>query len=398
MRILIANDQHWPMKSGVATVARLLALNLAKRGHEVLVIAPSQTGKKYSDEDENYRIVRMGSIGFPKRDNFRVSAPGRAEIRGIIRGFGPDIVHIHTQGLVGLTTMNVAHKLGIPVIATNHLMGVNITGTVKALQPFGRSIDWLVFDHSLKLYHNADYIIMPTQMAIDMFDLSKIKVPVKPQSNGIDLSRFKPGPVPDNIYKKFDLPKEKKIVGYLGRVDAEKHLHVILEAAPKILAANPDTHFLFVGTGNDLKDLHDLAKKLKIEKHVTFTGRVDDDDIDYLFRAIDVYIMPSPAELQSMSTMEAMASGKPIVAANKGATPELCQEGKNGFLFELDDEQVLADRVIKLLNDNELRKRFGEASVKIAASHNINTVIKQFEKLYKEVIARKKKTISGQSS
>ena len=83
MRILIANDQHWPMKSGVATAARTQAQGLSSLGHTVMVVAPSQTGRGYQERDENYDITRIRSFGLPFRKNLRVSVTYDREMRRI---------------------------------------------------------------------------------------------------------------------------------------------------------------------------------------------------------------------------------------------------------------------------------------------------------------------------
>jgi glycosyltransferase involved in cell wall biosynthesis len=387
VKILLANDQHWPMLSGPATVVRLLARTLAVRGHKVLVLAPSQTGWRYGETDENYRIERLPSFSpFIRRDNLRISPIYAAEIRGLLRGFQPDVVHIHTPGGVGLTTLHEARKLDLPIAATNHLMGINIYGTLKWLKPFKRPINHLTRNDLLKLYKNADRIIMPTQLAIDQFNLAKIKAPVSAISNGINLEKFHPGKASPAIYQKFHLPTDKPIVSYLGRLDSEKHLPVILRAAPRILAAISGMHFLFVGTGNDAEHLKKLAEAANLSGCAHFTGRVDDDDMAELHRVGRVYVMPSPAELQSVSTLEAMASGQPIVAADAGALPELCQNGQNGLLFPVDDDEKLADGVIKILSNPDLRKKFAARSLEIARTHDIKNVIKQFERIYRAAI------------
>ena len=94
MKILIASDLHWPVLNGVATFSRNLALGLAARGHEVIVIAPSQDGKKSIEVDGDYTIYRVRSTIFPFYQNFRISPTPQLEVRKIIQEFEPDIIHI----------------------------------------------------------------------------------------------------------------------------------------------------------------------------------------------------------------------------------------------------------------------------------------------------------------
>ena len=385
MRILIANDQHWPMVSGVATATRALARGLAARGHEVLVIAPSQTGRRYEEMDGNYRIIRTRSVPIPFRQNLRIAIELQNEFKKILETFQPDIVHVHTQLTVGLTALRMARKLGIPVVATNHVMPENILDNLKILLPLARPINHIMKEYGILLYKGAEHIVMPTQSAIDMFNLQGMDIPFTPMSNGIDLKEFKPGTVPKAFKQRFGLPLDKPIVTYLGRLDKEKHVSVLLRAMVHV-RQQLDAHTLIVGQGNDMDDLRELAKNLGLQAHVTFTGLVDEKDKPMIQRCATVYVMPSPAELQSLATLEAMASGQPLVAVNAGALPELCHDGKNGFLYDLDDDHQMADKLLVILQDKTLRQRMSRESVKIASRHDIEHVIDKFEEIYRDVI------------
>ena len=102
MRILIASDLHWPTMNGIATFGRNLAYGLAERGHEVIVVAPSQTGKKGVETDGNHQVVRTASVVFPFYQNLRVSLSPNREINRLTKTFKPDIIHLQTPLGVGL--------------------------------------------------------------------------------------------------------------------------------------------------------------------------------------------------------------------------------------------------------------------------------------------------------
>lgn len=214
----------------------------------------------------------------------------------------------------------------------------------------------------------------------------KITVPMAPVSNGIDLGRFTNEAAPASLYKKFGVPKDAQIVGYIGRLDAEKHLSVLVQAFKRVSVALPSTHLLVVGDGTDAPHLKQLVKRLGLQKNVTFTGKVSDEDLVLLHRVADVYCMPSPAELQSIATLEAMASGKPIVAVDAGALKELCQHERNGFLCEQDNDEQIAQGITTLLKDDELRAQYASESLAIAQTHDLQTTLHQFEKIYSDLV------------
>ena len=172
---------------------------------------------------------------------------------------------------------------------------------------------------------------------------------------------------------------------YIGRIDAEKHLGVLLEAFAKI--TNSGRHLLVVGDGTDIERQKNLAYELGIDHQTTFTGRVRDDEIIALHKVGDVFAMPSPAELQSIATLEAMASGKPVVAVDAGALGELCRDGENGVLCAKDDVDGIAAALEAILGDDKLCAAYGKASLEIAKKHDIAYTLDRFEQIYSQVIA-----------
>ncbi len=385
MKILIAADLHWPTINGVATASRTLAKGLSDRGHEVLVIAPSQTGRGYEEYDGNYLIKRTASVPFPFYQNFRISPTSQLEVRKIIREFEPDVIHVQMALFLGFVSRNYAIKYDIPLVATNHAMPENLMDNIRLLAPISKPIQRLMVEYGARFHARADYITMPTQSAIDMFGEDRVDSPVKAISNGIDLSRFQPTDAPADIYKKFGLSKSKQIVTYIGRVDAEKHLEVLIRAFAQINAK--DRHLLVVGDGTDMEHLRNLVYSLGLDDDVTFAGRVSDDEIVELHKVGVLYAITSPVELQSIAALEAMASGKPIVAVNAGALGELCQDGVNGYLVEKDNVEQVAAAIDKILSDTKLQKQFAKQSLAIASSHDIVHTLEQYEAIYRQVIA-----------
>ncbi len=387
MKILIASDLHYPTINGVATFSRNLARGLASRGHEVLVIAPSQTGKRYKEVDGNHAIFRTASVPFPFYQNFRISPNPTREVKKIISDFDPDVIHIQMVMWIGMAAMKYGNKYGIPIVSTNHAMPENLMDNLKVLAPVSRPINYILKAYGARFHSKADFVTLPTQAAIDMFGASdKIEVPMAAVSNGIDLGRFTPSKAPASLYEKFGLPTDAPIVTYIGRLDAEKHLHVLVRAFRLIHESRPDVHMLIVGDGTDASNLRSLVKEFDLQEKVTFTGKVSDEDLVDLHKVGSVFCMPSPAELQSIATLEAMASGQPIVAIDAGALKELCQDGRNGFLCRQDDFEQIAESLTRILNDDEMQKRFAAESLAIAQTHDLQTTLARFEQIYTDLI------------
>jgi glycosyltransferase involved in cell wall biosynthesis len=389
MKILISADLYWPTLNGVSTAARTLANGLSAYGHEVLVIAPSQTGKKHIEKDGNTTIARCSSVIFPFYQNFRICPYPNLEVKKIIKDFRPDVIHLMGFLMISQAAMKYGQKFEIPIVSTNHAMPENLMDNLKRLAPLSRPINYVMKEYIVRFHKKTDYFTMPTQSALDIFKLStkKLKIPVEAVSNGIDLSRFSVGKASGDVIDKFKIPTNKPIVSYIGRVDAEKHISVLVDAFSRLIKKH-DVQLLIVGKGTELENLQNYAKYLGVDKNVIFTGGVTDEDLVELHKVGTVFMMPSPVELQSIVMLEAMASGKPVVAVDAGPLKELCQDGRNGILCELDNDEKIADALLKIISDPAMQKRFGEESVKIASEHDLDKTIRRYEQIYKSVIKK----------
>ena len=227
---------------------------------------------------------------------------------------------------------------------------------------------------------------MPTASALDLFNLKRIEAPTLAISNGINLDQFQPVPAPKELYEKFSIPQDKNIIGYLGRLDNEKHIDTVVRAFAELVETRDDIHLLLVGAGNAEALLRRLVGEFGIEDRVTFTGLASEEDWPILHRIPTIYTMPSPNELQSIATLEAMASGKPIIAVDAGALSELCHDKENGFLVAVDSSDEFKQSIATILDSLELLKKFQAESVAIAKTHDENIVMPQFEALYEAVI------------
>lgn len=395
MKILIAADLHWPTINGVATFSRNLAQGLAARGHEVIVIAPSQrrTGLTEEEWDNNYLIKRTMSVPFPFYQNFRISVSPRREVKRIMEEFEPDVVHIQMLLGIGQATMRYAKMYNIPVVTTNHAIPENLMDNIRLLAPVSGPINKLITEYGARFHAKADHVTMPTQAAIDMLTKGRDDlpdIPIEAVSNGIDLSRFTPTKAKKATYDTFGIPTDRPVVSYIGRLDSEKHISVLIDAFYQVQQTiSKPVHLLIVGFGTESERLENQVYQLGIHDEVTFTGRVSDEEIVELHKVGDVFCMPSPAELQCIAALEAMASGKPVVAVDAGAVGELCQTERNGFLCEKDDVTQIANALQTLLLDDAMRKRFGEESLAIAKTHDIAYTLERFEKIYSNLIGSK---------
>jgi len=384
MKIVIAADTYFPHMNGAANFARRLAYYLNRNGHQIIVIAPSETSKNEWREVDGIPVFGVRSLPVIIYKDFRWSPPflAKNQIEQIMKKFSPDVVHIQSHFFICYTVFRIAKSLGFPVIGTNHFMPENLTHYLKlkgAAEKMFSNLGWRYFK---TVFEKLDAITTPTRSAAKLLEVIGLNREILPISCGIDLEIFKPSNNGDYLKKKYNLPQKKTFL-YIGRIDKEKKVDVLIRAFKKALETI-DAHFVIAGKGAEVEKLKELTQELGLKNNITFTGFVPDRDLPNLYRVADCFVIAGIAELQSIVTMEAMASGLPVIAVNEMALPELVHDKENGFLFENGNEEQIADDMKKMFTNDDLRKRMSEKSLDIIKEHDIKKVLPIFEKLYKE--------------
>jgi glycosyltransferase involved in cell wall biosynthesis len=196
----------------------------------------------------------------------------------------------------------------------------------------------------------------------------------------MDLSRFHPDNDSGVFKLEYGIPEQPTYM-YVGRLDAEKRVDELIRALP-LVRRSVDARLVIVGDGHECRHLIALAERERVQEYVIFTGFVEDEDLPEAYAASDVFCNAGIAELQSIVTMEAMATGKPVVATKAGALPHLVHDGVNGHLFEPGDVNALASRLAEVFSDTERRAEMGRKSLDIIACHGISETLAAFEELY----------------
>ena len=210
MKIVIATAVYYPMINGVAVFSHNLAIGLAKRGHEVLVLAPSQTKKNYTQIENGVKVTYLKSIeakvypdqihSVPKKKRllfkhgFKVSVFPGPEIKRALDEFKPDIVHVQVSDPIGLSVVFYARKKHIPVVTTEHNQPEVLTEPLKLPFLVRKPVNALLYGYFRNRQSKSDFVTMPTKQAINnLLKKHPIDVPIAAVSNGVDLSNFKPG-------------------------------------------------------------------------------------------------------------------------------------------------------------------------------------------------------------
>jgi len=382
MKIALCTDWFFPMSGGVQSHVVGLASELAKRGHEVVIITKEMNSIKGHPLVLNAEHIRLKQAKPMAPIPLIFVPPSLAELQGILKREDFDIVHAHHAFTpTSLMSVSSAKKLGIPTVLTNHSMFL-----LHDSDYFWTTMSYLLFPFR-RYINKADKIIAVSQAAAEFIEhfTRRDKIVVIP--NGVDITRFNPvnSTVPGSL--PLSTP-EKPIILYVGRLAYRKGIHVLLKAMPYILEAIPQTRLLIAGSGYMEGLIRLLVKSLNLEDHVELLGFVPDDELPSLYNLSDLFVLPSIyCESFGITLLEAMASGTPIVASETGGVPEVIENEVDGILFEKGNEIDLADAVVKVLSSPTLAEELAKnARKKVEERYSWTVVGEAIEEVYKDVM------------
>jgi glycosyltransferase involved in cell wall biosynthesis len=381
LTVLIGADTFSPHVNGAARFAERLAAGLVARGHDVHVVAPSATHWTRGTaveviEGQPMTMHRLPSWRWYPHDWITFVLPwmSKHHARRVLETVRPDVVHIQSHIVIGRGLAREARKRGIPIIATNHVMAENILDFTTLPRALNQVILELAWADARRTFGMTRAVTTPTRNAADFLESTIDITGVIPISCGIDRANYRP-----------DLgPRDANRILFVGRLTTEKHIDVLLKAVA-LLDPALDVHVDLVGGGDQRKNLETLARSLGLDGRVTFQGNVGEEELRTLYSRASLFAIASVAELQSIATMEAMASGLPIVAADAVALPHLVHDGENGYLFEPGNVEEMAARLTDVLTAApEERRRMQQASLDGVVIHDINRTLETFEALYRD--------------
>lgn len=378
MKVGLVSDFYLPWIGGPSILIQNLSRGLSARGHEVHLLVPSATGKPDNEWDGCAQVCRIATVPAPVGHGLRVSLRAPIDAGQWLDAIRPDVVHVHHPFPIGAATVLAARRRGIPVLATNHTVPECSLWGMRRLGPAYRAADsafgqWISF-----LLRRCTAVATPTATAARALPGLGYEGPVDVISNGIDTSRFQPGPPDLALRQRLGLD-DRPVVLYTGRLDPEKQMDVWLRAAS--LLTELDVQFAVGGNGSDRVKMERMAEDLGIADRTRFFGYVDESELPDVYRLAAVYFISSPVELQSITTLEAVASGLPVVAADAMALPELVVHEMNGMLFPPGDAALAAVSLRRLLADPPMAREMGSQSRMMAENHNLRRTVDEYEGL-----------------
>lgn len=345
MRISLVTDTWLPEVNGVTTVLAAMRHGLRERGHEVQVIAP-----RYPTAADESQVTRVPSVEFPGYAMSRLGLPWPGQVPRALDAFGPDVVHVITEGIVGSAGRRYAVRHDIPLVTSFHTDFPRYAARYLgdwAVAPVRRYIRW---------FHGAAaFTQTPSETTRD--ELQALGLPrAVVWGRGVDTRRFYPGRRSD--LRRHEMGASGKVlVLHVSRLAVEKDVDTLITAmqlAHEMLGERA----VFV-TAGDGPRAQDVRSSLPFARHLGFLDR---DVLADLYADADVFLFPSPTETCGLVLLEAMAAGVPVVASDTGGVRENLRPGLNGFQAPAGNAAAFAAAVVDLVNDPLQRNAMSQAA------------------------------------
>jgi glycosyltransferase involved in cell wall biosynthesis len=331
---------------GAEAVILNLSRTLNQNGHACVLGVFSNTSNPNLQLHE--AAIREGIESHLISCNGQIDRTVAAGIRQLTEAIGADVVHAHGYK-ADVYTYFALRGTKVPFVSTCH--------------------NWLKDGPLVSCYGMVDRFVLRSYAAViavsDEVKAQLLKAGVRKDKvhlirNGIDLRPFEEATPSLRVGSN---SSKGLTVGWIGRLSREKGADIFLRAVAIVVAERPDARFVVVGDGPDLSMLNALTQKLDIEENVSFVGRRG--DMPGVYASLDVMVSSSRQEGLPMAILEGMASSLPLVATAVGDVPTLVLNGRTGITVPSEDVELLAAGIVRLLQDSEIRERYGNAARKL---------------------------------
>ena len=358
LRLALFTDTYAPQVNGVARTLERLASVIVARGGSVRVFTahdPEATG--------GGEVEQFPSRSFWAYPQVRLAWPRQRVVRAALAAYAPTLVHSATEFGVGMAGRRAARDLGIPFVSSYH------TSFAAYAEHYGLGLLARPGWHFLRWFHNGGLrTYCPTQAIVDEVDARGFERTAV-WSRGVDGARFSPSFRSAQLRERLGATDDTLVLSYVGRLAAEKGLHVALDALAMVEQARPgQVRFLVVGDGP-----FESAVRARASRGTLLTGKLHGTALSEAFASGDVFLFPSTTDTFGNVMLEAMASGLPVIGADVGPIREQLRAG-GGWLAAPGDAAAFARAIIALVDDRSRVRAEADRALTMAASKTWDAV------------------------
>jgi 1,2-diacylglycerol 3-alpha-glucosyltransferase len=392
MNIALFSDCYLPSKNGVVTVVEQLRESLSERGHNVVVVTV-ENEQKEEEAPYIYRAVAVPA-GMGMKDQF-FGFPWLPKVLKYLKKNNIELIHCHTEFMMGIAGIQAAKKLKIPLVATMHTMWDDY---YRFYLPAGKIIPLWFIRKLTSLFYNRFYAVA----GVSTKAYNHLKSKISPKANAVvipnamNASKFSAKPVSNEekneTREKLGIKNDDFVCLFVGRLGEEKRIFELINAAGNAVIQNKAIKLLFIGDGPAMEQCKENVKQKGIEDNVIFTGFLEWKELHSYYGIADLFMTASLSEMHSMTILESLITGLPIVARDDLSFYDTIHPGENGYLAKTDEE--ITEYILKIASDKELKEKFSEKSHEISKEYTLELFTERYLAFYNYVLSHKKKEIN----
>jgi glycosyltransferase involved in cell wall biosynthesis len=340
----------------------LTVLGMRALGHRAMLVAHG--------EGELRQRAREGLELIPLAPKTEMDLSAAWRLSRLIKQLGPDVVHAHDPHGVAMAALalSMSTQLAKPPLVAARRVDFHLRGNALSRWKYRQVDCFICASDAVRRMLVADGV--PAARAVTVHE-------------GIDLGHVDAAP-PADLHADLWLPHGSPVVGNVAALVPHKGQRHLIEAAAIVVTRVPDARFVIAGEGELRPALERQIKEHHLEKHVFLAGFRP--DILSVHKGFDIFVMSSVTEGLGTSLLDAMACGKPIVATTAGGMPEVVEEGTTGLLVPPRDHQAMAEALVKLLTNPQLRARMGAAGLaRVRARFSAERMVQDTLEVYRRV-------------
>lgn len=370
MRIALITETFPPEVNGVAMTNQRLVRGLIQLGHEIVLIKPQRSDAIPSDHS-SLQIFEVFGIPIPNYAGLKLGLPYTGQLETIFETTNVDLVHIATEGPLGMSALKAAQRLSLAISSTFH------TNFQDYCADYGAACLERIMMGYLRWFHNAcDLTTVPDPSLITRLEADGVER-LQMLGRGADIELFNPTRRDPKLRAQWGATPETPVAIYVGRAAAEKNIPLALEAWQTAKAECPSLQMVVVGDGP-------VLKKLKQQwPDVHFAGMRYDTDLATHYASADLFIFGSTSETFGNVVVEAMASGLVTLTYDYAAGRQFIRSGTNGYLCELNNAEAFKQCTRDLVKNRQNWAPIRQAARKTAETYPWKNTIERFAKLLK---------------
>jgi len=370
MRIAFFTGAYNHIADGVSLTLNRLVAFLMREGAIVRVYAPTT---QHPALEHAGTLVPVPSMSAPGRPEYRISLGFGWKAHENLTEFSPHLFHIATPDLLGIAALREAKSSGTPVVSSYHTHFASYLKyyRMEALEP-------ATWAYLRWFYGQCRQVYVPSQSMMDVLRKHGIDDKLLLWPRGVESALFSPARRSDQWRESNGIDAQEPVVTFVSRLVMEKGLDVFADVSRMLSSKGIHHRAVVIGVGPERKRLEELLPG------ALFLGHLSGDSLATAYASSDVFLFPSDTETFGNVTLEALASGLPVVAANATGSNALVEDGVNGFLAPPRNSPAFAEKVERLVLDSGLRAKMAVNARASAEDYDWSRVLSQMVAYYEQ--------------